>query len=76
MSLASRIANILIPPQSPHLAPSDGLTAASLTDGSDASGSAAYEAHRDQYSTKTRAMETEEEEGRPPYLHVGSPLIY
>ena len=70
MSLVSWIANSLIPSQSPNLTASDGFNTIGLTDGPEASGNAAYKAHRVKYSTENRTMETEEKEGRPPYLHV------
>ena len=71
MSLASRIANIIVPSQSTHPTPSDSRTTLNTTNGSEVSGSAAYKSQRNRRSTETGVMETEEEEGRPPYLHVG-----
>ena len=72
MSLASRIANIIVPPQSTHPTPSDSRTTVDITNGSEGPGSAAYKSQRNRRSTETGIMETEEEEGRPRYLHVGS----
>ncbi|MCJ1235884.1 hypothetical protein MMC14_003858 [Varicellaria rhodocarpa] len=69
MSLASRIANIIVPPQSTHPTPSDSRTTVDITNGSEGPGSAAYKSQRNRRSTETGIMETEEEEGRPRYLH-------
>ena len=73
MSLASRIANIITPGQAAHFAPPDGHdTTLSFT--TPVHGDSQYtllrEGKRKEYS---QTLE-EEEEARPPYLHVRYPL--
>ena len=70
MSLASRIANIFIPSQAPELAPADGPSGPPFNVDSHHGVQQSHLTSRTQKPKDSRTMEEEEEEGRPPYLHV------
>ena len=68
MSLASRIANILTPGQAAHLAPSDhhdSPVCFPVQEHEDSKNITLRRGKRKEY-----AQSLEEEEARPPYLHV------
>ena len=69
MSLASRLANILFPNQTTSLASSDGVTEIAFGDGPHST-NAHTNARKTGKHTESTTMEEEEEEGRPPYIHV------
>ena len=70
MSLASRIANLFLPDQSPQLVPSDGRATIAAIDGTNRTPEPPFGNHSESQRKENWLMEEEEEEGRPPYVHV------
>ena len=70
MSLASRIANIFTPSQAPQHAATDGYDSIALVGGEGYKQDEGYRFSKGKESINNLAMEEEEEEARPPYLHV------
>ncbi|MCJ1255826.1 hypothetical protein MMC24_003644 [Lignoscripta atroalba] len=69
MSLASRIANIFTPSQAPQHAATDGYDSIALVGGEGYKQDEGYRFSKGKESINNLAMEEEEEEARPPYLH-------
>ena len=69
MSLASRLANILLPNQAAHLAPSNDEPHIAFSDGSLTAPDSSH-AQESRKKSKSTDMEEEEAMGRKPYVHV------
>lgn len=73
MSLASRLANLFIPNQAPHLTQSDGHSTVTIGPNSYNADDTAHHTFGNRHPQKSWAMEEEEDESRPPYWQV-SPI--
>jgi len=70
MSLASRLANLLVPNQAPHLAQTDGQSTVTIRPIPYNADDTADQDFGKRHPQKSWAMEEEEEESRPPYWQV------
>jgi hypothetical protein len=70
MSLASRLANLSIPNQAPHLAQTDGQSTVTIGLNSYNAGDTADQDSGNRHPQKSGTMEEKEEENRPPYWQV------
>jgi len=74
MSLASRLANLSIPNQAPHLVQTDGQSTVKIGPSSYNADDTTDRDSGNRHPQKPWAMEEKEEESRPPYWQVSRVL--